>query len=42
MKEPTRARGELLKIVLARFGGAFLLLCFMFFLPAGTLAYWEA
>ena len=42
MNEPTLARGELLRMVLTRFGGAFLLLCLMFFLPAGTLAYWEA
>ena len=42
MKESTIARGQLLKTVIARFGGAFLLLCAMFFLPAGTLAYWQA
>jgi protein-S-isoprenylcysteine O-methyltransferase Ste14 len=42
MNKPTLARGALLKTVLARFGGAFLLLCAMFFLPAGTLDYWQA
>jgi protein-S-isoprenylcysteine O-methyltransferase Ste14 len=42
MNEPTLARGQLLQTVVARFGGAFLLLCAMFFLPAGTLAYWQA
>ena len=42
MSEPTLGRGQLLKTVLARFGGAFLLLCAMFFLPAGTFAYWQA
>jgi protein-S-isoprenylcysteine O-methyltransferase Ste14 len=42
MSESTLDRGQLLQTVVARFGGAFLLLCAMFFLPAGTLAYWQA
>ena len=42
MNEPMLSRGALVRTVLVRFGGAFLVLCAMFFLPAGTLAYWEA
>jgi protein-S-isoprenylcysteine O-methyltransferase Ste14 len=42
MAETTPTRGELLRTVVARFGGALLILCLMFFLPAGTLAYWQA
>jgi len=42
MTDSTLGRNALLKMVLARFGGGFLLLCGMFFLPAGTLAYWQA
>lgn len=36
------SRRRLLDIALVRFGGAFLLLGLMLFLPAGTLAYWQA
>jgi protein-S-isoprenylcysteine O-methyltransferase Ste14 len=42
MNRLTLDRRELLKTVLTRFGGAFVLLGLMFFLPAGTLAYWQA
>ena len=42
MNEPMLSRGALVRTVLVRFGGAFFVLCAMFFLPAGTLAYWEA
>ncbi len=36
------SQGELIKMVFVRFLGAILVLSTMFFLPAGTLAYWEA
>ncbi len=35
-------RGELVRMVVARFGAGFLVLCAIFFLPAGTLRYWQA
>lgn len=42
MTAPSIARDELLRTVLVRFGSAIVILCFMFFVPAGTLAYWHA
>ncbi len=36
------SRAELIKMVIVRFLGASLVLSAMFFLPAGTWAYWEA
>ena len=42
MTAPSIAHGELLRTVLARFGSAIVILCFMFFVSAGTLAYWHA
>jgi hypothetical protein len=36
------SQAELIKMVLVRFLGALLALSVMFFLPAGTWAYWEA
>lgn len=42
MSDNQLTRGKLLKTVLARFLLALFVLAAMFFLPAGTLAYWEA
>ena len=42
MTAPSIAHGELLRTVLVRFGSAIVILCFMFFVSAGTLAYWHA
>ena len=42
MSNSQSSQGELIKMVFVRFLGAFLVLSAMFFLPAGTLAYWEA
>jgi protein-S-isoprenylcysteine O-methyltransferase Ste14 len=36
------SRRTLLKMVLLRFGSAFLVMSIMFFVPAGTLRYWQA
>jgi protein-S-isoprenylcysteine O-methyltransferase Ste14 len=36
------SRRELIKTVVVRFGSAFIVLMAMFFIPAGTWAYWEA
>jgi protein-S-isoprenylcysteine O-methyltransferase Ste14 len=42
MSNSQSSQGELIKMVFVRFLGAVLVLSAMFFLPAGTLAYWEA
>ena len=42
MTEAQLSRGALLKVVLSRYIMAFLALAAMFFIPAGTLAYWNA
>ena len=42
MSNSQSSQGELIKMVFVRFLGAILVLSAMFFLPAGTLAYWEA
>lgn len=42
MNNSQSSQGELIKMVFVRFLGAILVLSAMFFLPAGTLAYWEA
>lgn len=42
MSHSQLSRNDLKKIVFTRFLIALLVLCAMFFLPAGTLAYWEA
>lgn len=42
MATQTVAQPKLLGMVLVRFGGAFLLLGLLLFLPAGTFAYWHA
>ena len=42
MSNSQSSQGELIKMVFVRFLGAILVLSTMFFLPAGTLAYWEA
>ena len=42
MAEAQFSRGALLKVVLSRYIMAFLALAAMFFIPAGTLAYWNA
>ena len=42
MAEAQLSRGALLKVVLSRYIMAFLALAAMFFIPAGTLAYWNA
>jgi len=42
MTEANLTRGALLKLVLSRYIMAFLALAAMFFIPAGTLAYWNA
>ncbi len=42
MTEAHESRGALLKLVLSRYIMAFLALAAMFFIPAGTLAYWNA
>lgn len=36
------SRGELVRMVVYRFGAGFLVLCAILFLPAGTLRYWQA
>jgi protein-S-isoprenylcysteine O-methyltransferase Ste14 len=42
MNNATLSRTELLRLVLSRYVMGFLALCLLFFLPAGTLDYWEA
>jgi len=42
MSDTQISRAELIKLVIMRFLGALLVLSAMFFLPAGTWAYWEA
>ena len=42
MTDQTLAPGELLKLVFSRFSIVVALLIALFFIPAGTLAYWEA
>ena len=42
MNNSQSSQGELIKMVFVRFLGAILVLSAVFFLPAGTLAYWEA
>jgi protein-S-isoprenylcysteine O-methyltransferase Ste14 len=42
MDETRLSRGQLLKIVSVRFGMGFVGLGILFFLPAGTLRYWQA
>lgn len=42
MKNNPSSRNELVKTVLARLLGSIIVLMAMFFLPAGTFAYWEA
>ncbi|MFC2043042.1 methyltransferase family protein [Chloroflexota bacterium] len=42
MSNSQSSQGELIKMVFVRFLGAILVLSAMFFLPAGTLAYYEA
>jgi len=42
MSETALSRTALLKLVLSRYVLGFLVLCLLFFVPAGTLNYWEA
>ena len=42
MNPETISRQKLLRMALVRYFGAFLALAALFFLPAGTLAYWQA
>ncbi len=42
MNDSQALHDELVKVVVGRYLGALLLLSVLFFLPAGTLAYWEA
>ncbi len=42
MSDTTPSRTELLRLVLSRYVMGLLALCLLFFLPAGTLDYWEA
>jgi protein-S-isoprenylcysteine O-methyltransferase Ste14 len=42
MSTPSLSKTQITRMVLARYFGALLLLAAMFFIPAGTLAYWEA
>lgn len=42
MSQNPFSRGDLMKVVISRYVGAFFALAALFFLPAGTLKYWQA